>query len=287
MRSHLECVPCFFAQAVRAARLAGLHEAAARQLLDELGQLLPTFDASLPPPQNAAFLYRRLAELSGLEDPFAEIKREHTELALSLEPTLRAAAAGRDDPVDAWVRLAAAGNILDVGALAEIGDVEARLEEALEAEHPCWQIDLLKQALGGARTLLVVGDNAGETVLDRLLIEALLAEWPGLEVRYAARGGPIINDATEEDARAAGLHHHATIVSTGSALPGVVLTEASDEFRRLFETVDVVVAKGQGNFETLCESRREVFFVLTVKCRVVARHLGLPLGASVLVHHRP
>jgi uncharacterized protein with ATP-grasp and redox domains len=286
VRSYLECIPCFFAQAVRAGRTVGLDEAAIRALLEYLGHRLGDLDPALPPPQNARLLYDRLAELAGRDDPFAEAKNRHTELALQLLPTMYEWLGQAEDHIDGALRLAAAGNIIDLGAMAEVDDLATALQKALDAARPRWDLAPLKEALAAARRILVLGDNAGETVFDRILLEVLAANRPGVELAYSVRSRPIINDATEDDARAAGVDRVATVVPTGSELPGIVLGLCSAEFRELFAAADVVLSKGQGNFETLSEVGREVFFVLTVKCKVVALHLGLPRAASVLLHHR-
>jgi uncharacterized protein with ATP-grasp and redox domains len=285
MRSRLECIPCFFGQALRGARVAGLDHERTRQLLEELGRRLPEMDPALPPPVNAPILYRRLAELSGRPDPFAEVKRRHTELALGLLPLMRRHVEASGDPLDAALRVAAAGNVIDLGALAEVDDMGVALERAVTAEHQRWDLEPLRDRLARARALLVVGDNAGETVFDRVLLEVVAELYPGVERFVSVRGGPTINDATAEDAVAAGLDRVAVVVSTGIDLPGVVPERSSAEMRRLLDHADVVVAKGQGNFETLAEAYRELFFVLSVKCRVVSEVLGLPEGASALVHH--
>ncbi len=284
MLADLDCIPCFFAQAVRAGREVGLAEAAIRELLGELGRRLGELDPNLPPPVGAPLLYGRLAELAGTDDPFAAAKRRHTDLALALLPVLRRQRDAAADPLDSALRIAAAGNILDLGALSEVGDVEQTVRLALDREHARWDLGALRSRLADARRVLVLGDNAGETVFDRVLLETLRERYGSLELVYAARGGPIINDATVEDARRAGLDEIATLVSTGSALPGIVLDDVSPELRVLLAGADVVLAKGQGNYETMSELEREAFFLLTVKCRVVARQLGLPRGASALVH---
>jgi hypothetical protein len=285
IRSRLECIPCFFSQAVRAARVAGLDAEATRRLLEELGRRLPEIDPDLPPPMNAPILYRRLAELSGRPDPFADVKRRHTELALGLLPLMRLQVASSGDPLDAALRVAAAGNVIDLGALAEVDDLGAALERAVTVEHRRWDVEPLRERLAAARTLLLVGDNAGETVFDRVLLEVVGELYPEVERFVSVRGGPTINDATARDAEAAGLDRVATVVSTGVDLPGLVPERSSDEMRRLLEEADVVVAKGQGNYETLSGAGRELFFILAVKCGVISEALRLPKGASVLLHH--
>jgi uncharacterized protein with ATP-grasp and redox domains len=287
MRSFFECVPCFFQQALRAAGEAGLDEAQTLRLVVELGQWLEGFDPEVPPPVNGRFLYRRVAELSGRPDPYAEAKRRHTELALGLLPRLRQWVEQAEDALDAAARIAAAGNILDLGAMSSIEDLDGVLDRALHLNHEPWHISALAERLQDAEEILLLGDNAGEAVFDRVLLETLRRIRPEARLVFAVRGGPIINDATEEDAKAAGVDCVATLLTTGSDTPGVVLEEVAPELRAVFDRADLVISKGQGNLETLHPAPREVFFILTVKCRVVSRHLGVPLGASVLLCSGP
>jgi uncharacterized protein with ATP-grasp and redox domains len=140
-------------------------------------------------------------------------------------------------------------------------------------------IEAFRKRAASAADILYLADNAGEIVLDRLLIESLGPE----RVTVAVRGHPVINDATLEDARTAGLTDLVTVLANGSATPGTVLDGCSDEFRQRFERADLVISKGQGNYETLNEVARDIFFLFKVKCPVVAKMTRLPLGAQALV----
>jgi len=137
----------------------------------------------------------------------------------------------------------------------------------------------MKQRLSEARSVLYIGDNAGETVFDRPLLKVLT----GKDVVYAAKEGPIINDATVPDAALAGVHLDARLMSSGASTPGTILEECSVPFREVFGAADVIIAKGQANFETLTEVRPEgdIFMLFTVKCPVAADHLGASMGDLV------
>ena len=287
MRSYLQCIPCFFEQTRRAAQLAGLNDATTWQVMQEFGAHLGQLDINAPPPENCLFIYRRIAELSGCADPYQATKAEHTRQALDLLDTIRNEVRAADDPLDMSVRLAAAGNRIDLGALATVDRPEALLAHALAAPRPIWALPTLKTRLADADTLLLLGDNAGETVFDRVLLETVSQRHPSCRRTFVARGGPIINDATVEDARAAGLDKVAELLSTGSSAPGVLSRHRSQELDQALASADLVISKGQGNFESLSDIDREVFFILTVKCAVVADHLSVDRGASVLIHHKP
>jgi len=285
MRSYLECIPCFVSQALRAARIAQLDDERTLKLLRIVGGKIKDIQLSDPPPKTGKMIYSLVAEISGKRDPYEEVKREHIEFALKMLPFMEGYIDGAQDPVDAAMRVAAAGNVIDLGARKTVENVHKVLEDALTLEHRRWDIDQLKSALVDAGKVLVLGDNAGETVFDFAMMETLRRVYPGAEIFFSVRGGPTINDATYEDAVQSRIDEVATIISTGSDAPGILMDEVSTEFLEVFNSADVVISKGQGNYETLNDAPRPIFFVMTVKCNVVARHLNLPEGSSVLYYH--
>ena len=188
------------------------------------------------------------------------------------------------DPLETAVRLAIAGNIIDCGAngnLAEIAiteGIEHALTDALKG--PLAELDM---ALNQADEILYLADNAGEIFFDRLLIELMPLE----KVTVAVRGSPIINDATITDAEEAGLTDLVTVIDNGSDGPGTILEDCSEDFRARFDQADLIVAKGQGNYETLSDADKDIFFVLKAKCPVIAKHLGCDVGSLVLRRTNP
>lgn len=283
IRSELDCIACVVSQAVRVARIAGLDEDQGRQLLAELCLELREMDPALSPPEHGVFLYRRLGELAGRPDPLADVKRRHTEAALALIPAVRSVIEAAPDPLDTALRLAAMGNRLDLGTRSSLEEPEELVERALEAEPTRWDLEPLVEALEGAENLLLIADNAGEIVFDRVLLEVIRGLAPSLDLTVMVRGEPVINDATLDDARAAGIHEVARLSDSGSGIPGFVPGKVAPEALAAFEGADVVLAKGQGNFETLTGAGRELFFLLQVKCAVVEQHAGAPKGSSVLI----
>jgi len=176
-------------------------------------------------------------------------------------------------------RLAIAGNVIDLGAKADLKEDDARTAVARSMEEPFHgDLDAFRRAVESAERILYLGDNAGEIVFDRLLIEQLSPR----PVVFAVRGVPVINDATVHDALQAGLQNLVEVIDNGSDAPGTVLADCSEEFRRRFHDADLIVSKGQGNFETLFGETAPIFFLFKVKCPVVALHTGLPVGTHVL-----
>lgn len=167
------------------------------------------------------------------------------------------------------VRVAIAGNIIDLG-VSDSYDIHATLSRVLTQPFAINDLSLLRKALSESSAVLFLADNAGETVFDRVLIEEL-----NIPVTYVVKAAPIINDATYEDAEAAGITQVAELIDNGSQAPGTILEQCSESFIQRFEQADLILAKGQANYESLSENSAPTFFLLQVKCNVIARDLGI------------
>ena len=276
MRTFLDCIPCFMIQALRTGRLVGLSDEEILRLLIDLGGKIRNIKLDDPPPKTAVMVYNLINSYTGETDPFKTVKKQGTEKALALYPQLKKDVSESKDPLGLAIRFAITGNVIDFGVSSNY-DLGSEIQKIMEQSFGRRDEEAFKKAIAQAEWILYLGDNAGETVFDRLLIETLAHT-----VTYVVREKPIINDATREDAMAAGLDKVATIISSGCAAPGTVLDQCAPEFRELFRKAPVIISKGQGNFETLSESDAPIFFFLKAKCDVVARHLGVKKGDLVL-----
>jgi hypothetical protein len=185
-----------------------------------------------------------------------------------------------DDRLRKAIRIAIAGNVIDFGSNTPF-DLEKDLESILSQRFAIDHFETFTSALAEAKDVLYIADNAGETVFDRVLIEEL-----GKPVTYVVRERPIINDALEEDAIAAGVDKVADIVSSGTDAPGNILRLCSEEFSKIYKSSDFIISKGQGNFEGLSGERRPIFFLLKAKCKVIANHIGVEQGSIILKRSR-
>jgi uncharacterized protein with ATP-grasp and redox domains len=276
VRTYLDCYPCFLRQALDAARRAGVGDTQQRAVLDRVLEALQQVEPAATPPEIGDRVHRIVRQVAGNGDPYREAKAASTRQALALYPRLKALVREADDPLDVAVRLSIAGNIMDAARGQEC-DLWSTVERVLAQPFAADDGMAFREALAGAGKVLYLADNAGETVFDRVLIEALDAP-----VVYAVKGGPTLNDATREDALAAGVDRVAEIVSTGSDAPGTILDRCSEEFRKLYERAELIIAKGQANYETLSEAGSKVFCLLQTKCPVIARDVGVPVGSIVL-----
>lgn len=284
MKTNLECIPCLASLALRTARQvtgdAELHERVLREATAQLSRV----DLTKAPPQLASPLFQLVCQAVGDADPLRAIRERDNELALELTDELRQRIATSADPLGMALRLAAAGNAIDFAACGTIGAEQLResIDHALAAPFDR-EIAQFRQALGSARDVLFLADNAGEIALDRLLLEQL----PSGRTTVAVRGGPSLNDATRADAEAVGLTDLCEVIDNGSLVPGTVLSDCSRAFVDRFAAASLIIAKGQGNYETLCHERANIVFILKVKCSLVAERLGRPLGSIALVWETP
>lgn len=279
MRTHLDCLPCFVRQALEAARMISDDRGLQEDLLRNVLRWTADMDLSLPPPVMGQRIHRLLRELSGNPDPYREAKQRQNTMAMAMLPELERVIGSSSDPQLTAARLAVAGNIIDMGVGGELNElkvkdsIEGALEEPLQGD---WEG--FRKTARSAKRILYLADNAGEIAFDRLLVEQLGPE----RVTVAVRGAPTINDATMEDAVDVGLDRVVKVIDNGSDAPGTILEECSSAFLERFHQADMVIAKGQGNYETLSEAPREVFFLFQAKCQVAALHAGFPIGSRVV-----
>ena len=281
MRTYLDCLPCLLNQALKAARAATDDENLHREVLNSVAGMIPELSLGLKPPEIAQQCYRIIHQVTGNEDPFREAKAEANRTALAFYPHLKEIVANSEDPLLTACKLAIAGNSIDLGPSFDHGSLEDIVETALVSPLAVNHYQQFITGINKSRRLLYLGDNAGEIVFDRVLIEEL-HRVKDLEIIFVVRDKPIINDATIHDALATGTDKVARIVSNGSDAPATILSQCSSEMLELYYSADVIIAKGQGNYESLSEEPGNIFFFLRSKCPLSAELLGVNVGDAVL-----
>ncbi|PIX77384.1 MAG: hypothetical protein COZ37_02975, partial [bacterium (Candidatus Ratteibacteria) CG_4_10_14_3_um_filter_41_18] len=276
-KTYLDCIPCFFRQALSASREADADEILQKRVLDEISREIPKISYSLSPAYMSRIVYRAIRKITGVVDPFKKEKVKSNKLALKLYPQLKERIRRAKEPLEEATKLAILGNTIDFG----IGD-SFNLEKELNSEgnFPIFDYEEFKKFLKKNTKILYIADNCGETVFDRLLIEEM-----GKGVIYAVRSAPIINDATIEDAKFCGIDKIAKLIPSGSPISGTPLELCSQEFLSFFNQSSFIISKGQGNFETLSEANRPIFFLLKAKCSIVARELNCKIGDMILKYN--
>lgn len=283
MKTAFDCIPCFIRQAAESIAMAAGDDQQSEGLLRRLLHEIAETDWNVMPVSIAQRIQRLIREETGQTDPYRSLKDRMNRTALDLLPALTATLQQSRDPREAATRLAIAGNLLDAGSKTrlDIDMLEQRLDSIWDAPLDGDVMELF-QAADAAHCILYLADNAGEIVFDRLLIEALPAE----KITVAVRGMPVINDATLDDAEIAGIPEVAPVFGNGSDAPGTLVEECSDEFKYWFNRADMIIAKGQGNYETLADIDRNIYFLLTVKCPIIGAEVNAPVGAMIIKNRK-
>jgi len=278
MKTTPECVACFMKQALLATQQMTDDPDEAIKALKRAAEFITSISRDKSPAEYATPIAKIVRSYFGNENPFREEKQRYNAIALSVYDALTAYVRGSPDPLEAATRIAAAGNIMDLGIFADV-DVLATVEQAKSTAWAISHIEHLKRDIAEARHILYLGDNAGEIVFDRVLVEVL----PSHTVTFAVKSGPIANDVTRDDTVQSGMDQVAEIIETGCDYMGVPLPLCSAEFLEAFHSADVIIAKGMANFETLSDVDANIFFILKAKCDSVAHEIGVEKEGIVLM----
>ena len=280
MRIYLDCISCFVRQALDAARLATDDEQIHKNVVDQVLRLAADLDMSQSPPVIGQQIHRLIRSLVGSNDPYYRVKKQFNSLALKLYHDLINQIISSNDQLETAVRLAIAGNVIDFGVKSSLSELEVKktINDSLSGYLNPEQVQNFKNAVIEAEKILYLADNAGEIVFDHLLIEQLPIE----KITVVVKGSPVINDATIEDANVVGLDRIVEVIDNGSDGPGTILETCSQGFLDRFEKADLIIAKGQGNYETLSGIDKNIFFLLKAKCPVIAKDIGCKVGEMIL-----
>jgi uncharacterized protein with ATP-grasp and redox domains len=280
MKTFLDCVPCFLRQALEAGRMATRDESLLAMIMQRVLREAADFSFDLTPPHMGQKIHRIVREETGDPDPYRAEKLRYNMLCAEIYPQVKKMVARSKNPRDSALRLAVASNVLDFGPPgfnlgSKIGSI---LEPALSEELTIDDRASFWRAMEEAEDILYLGDNTGEVFFDRLLLE----HFPVEKVTFVVRGGPAINDITMGDLDDTGLNGFVSVIDNGSDAPGTILEDCSPEFRQRFEAADLIISKGQGNYETLSGTDKHIFYLLKAKCPVLARDLDIPEGSLVV-----
>lgn len=221
----------------------------------------------------------------GKASPYKEIKKKFNDLVLSMESSIRRQIECSDNPLKAALMYARIGNYIDFGAMKNVDEQTflSLFDKASFSDDDEKVMGSFIQQCRTAKEFLLITDNCGEIVLDKLFIEQLKKRFPDLNVTVMVRGDEVINDATMEDAEYVGINTLARVISNGAPVAGTVLHMLSDEGREALEKAEVILAKGQGNYESLCGQGKHVFYSFLCKCDVFTERFNVPKLTGLFV----
>lgn len=287
MKYSVDCLPCLLQQAVKTAKRHLPDEADQMKVTKGVIAVLAGLEGDEKAPYIVHKIQRILKEHLDNPDPFKIEKDYYNREMLKLENELTDMRDSSPDPFVTGLKLAAAGNIIDFGPGYDLSRdfVLGSIKETMAGEdYPEKVLRSLQADLGKADTVLYLGDNAGEIVFDKIFIGVIKEYYPQLQVYFAARGIPVLNDVTEEDAYLVGMDDLAVIINNGIDIPGTVLSHCSPQFTEIYNKADVIISKGQGNFESLYGSGREnLYYIFLCKCNLFVQKLGKSLNDLILM----
>jgi len=283
MKTYLDCIPCFIRQALESARLVSndtiLQEVVVRSVLSAVHRM----DHNQSPPAMGREIHRIIRTTLNDDDPYREVKKRFNRFMMNLYPELHSQVNQSSNPFETATRLAIAGNVIDFGVRSDLTDenVRSSIDWSLTAPLNMKMLHNLQEEIASAESILYLADNAGEIVCDRLLLELLPLE----RVVLVVKASPVVNDAIMEDAVATGLADLVQVIDNGSDAPGTILPDCSGSFQLEFNNADLIIAKGQGNYETLNDVERRIYFLFMAKCPVIALDAGCEVGELVLTRN--
>lgn len=281
MKTKVECFPCFLNQVISAAKRVCVEEEKKIFVIKEIAKILPELSSEDSPAYNTYLVLKRAYEILGNSDPYYQEKRRYNKIALSLYPILKEIVKSSNNPLYTATKIAISGNIIDLGILdiskLDLGDyIKEILDFPLSLDH----FKYLEEEIEKAKNIVYLLDNAGEIVFDKVFIEELKDK----NVFGVVNTYPIINDALMEDAEEIGLNNVCEIIDSGTQIVGKIPELGSEEFKDIFSKGDLIIAKGQGNYENLNERDLNIFFLLKAKCEIIAKSFGVNYGDLILAY---
>jgi len=271
------CKSCFFNTYQRLFEKFNV-EMAKRKIFSTFYREIINKHNHLSSPEIQRELNNKFCQIINVDDPFKEEKANSNHIVLELYKEWKPKVLSSANPFDLALRLAIAGNIMDYGANNSF-DIHKTINAVLKASFVIDHSKSLKNRVTQAKKILYLADNAGEIVFDKLFIETMMHN----HVFYAVKDAPVLNDVTLEDAKEVGMDMVADVISNGFDSPSTVLHKCSKEFLDIYNSADLIISKGQGNFEGLMQQKdSRIFFLLMVKCDVISEMLNVKKGCFIV-----
>lgn len=276
MRIQEKCIPCIVNQSIKVADMVGLKDK--NELLRKVFTYLSKVDFnSSSTPELIGEIFKILKKETGSEDPYKETREHYNKMFLEQIPDLEQEINVVENPFIEAIKYAIIGNVIDFNPIHNIllSDINACFSQLKGEQLEINDSNLLMQEIMNAGTILYLGDNCGEICLDKILIKKIKELNPSCQVFFAARGEAVVNDSLEEDAYFVGIGDFATVISNGDSSMGTVLYRTSKRFQEIYHKADIVIAKGQANYECLSNENENIYFLLMTKCGVIANDIGV------------
>lgn len=281
MKMHDKCLPCIINQVIKTSDIVGITEK--EDLLRKVFVYLSKMSFDQRTPETIGDIFEMIKEYSGNPDPYKSTRDYYNSLFLKIIPRCEDDMNQSENPFQTAVKYAIIGNIIDFNPIHNtmLEDIEKQFDNVNQLELSIDDTQKLEGDIQNAKQVLYLGDNCGEICLDKILLKKMKELNPDIEIKFAVRGKPVVNDSIAEDAYFVGIDQYAEIVDNGDGSLGTVLHRTSEEFQKIYAEADVIIAKGQANYECLSEEKRNIYFLLMTKCNVIADAIGTDSGKMV------
>ncbi len=277
-----DCVECIVGQIKRATNQLSCDEQLSNKIIEEVTKRSKDFSFEHTPPWVAKDVYEYLAKETNMLDPLEGIKQASIEAALEFVPYINDKLSKSKDKLFTAIKASVAGNVIDFGAKEQF-DLKNEIENVFDTNFAIDDYKMFKAKLQNVKEVMILADNSGENVFDKILLEIIQELYPNIKLYYVTRGKPIINDITTKEAYQIGIDEVAEIIDSGVDTPGLELSRAKKDFVKLYKKVPLIISKGMGNFECLEKlNDNRIFFLFKVKCNVVEDTINKPLGSIIL-----
>ena len=286
---NFDCIGCNIEQVNKIIKLLDLSREQGEKIVKAVLGYLSNADYTKSNPQFMGSTWGIICDFIGNEDPYKSIKVHYNSEMLKMYNEITDIIEASPNKFITALKIAITGNLIDFAAnySFSLEELKQKISGGKNLRFDIDQSNELYNKLKRARSLLYIGDNCGEIVLDKIFIEIIKNEFPGINIFYGVRGKPVVNDVTREDARMVEMEKAATVIENGDGSSGTVLSLVSEEFRKIFDDADVIISKGQGNYESLQTADREgIFFLFMAKCELVAELLGVNTKSIVCIEQK-
>ena len=269
MKLYLECIPCYIRQAFEAAQMATDDKKLQEEILRASLVAASKFNTDKIGLLTHAKIQKAIKKIAPTDDPYKEAKEKINSMCIDMSDEIRKVIANSKDCFETSLRIALAGNIIDFGQGTNFSRniIEHTIDASLHQNLDKNKVEILRENINKAEKILYIGDNTGEIVFDKIFIEQL----PRDKITFVVRGGPAMNDSTMEDAKSVGMTDVVKVITTGLDMPAAILPLCSKKFLSEYKKSDLIIAKGQGNYEALSDEEKNIFFLLKIKCPVIAK----------------
>lgn len=272
MKINEKCLPCLINQVIKVANITNCSNR--DDLYHQVFEQLSKIDFNKSNPEIIGMIFELVKKHLNNEDPYQEIRQYYNNLFLQSYDDF-------DKKINSFktaIKYAIIGNIIDFSPInnQEITKIDDWFDNIDNLSLTIDHVDKLINDIKKAKTILYLGDNCGEICLDKLLLKRIKQLNPSLKIYFGVRGKPVVNDSIESDAYEVGIDEYASIISNGDNSLGTILSRTSAQFNQIYQNCDFVIAKGQANFESLSEENKKIYFLLMVKCGVIAKYINVP-----------